>query len=270
MNSINLHKPICFFDLETTGVNVAMDKIVEISILKVLPEGGTEIKTQRINPGVPIPEVTSRIHGIYDADVKDAPSFKDVAHSLAKFMENCDLAGYNSNKFDIPLLVEEFLRVDIDFDIKNRHFVDVQNIFHYMEPRNLSAAYKFYCEKDIINAHSAEADVKATYEIFLAQLKRYENKELEDPKGNKFIPVQNNISHLSALTTKTKNVDLAGRIIYNEKGIEIFNFGKHKDKPVAEVFAKEPSYYDWMMKGDFPLYTKKVLTQLRLKQKNTK
>jgi DNA polymerase-3 subunit epsilon len=265
--NLNLTKPLAFFDLETTGINVGSDRIVEISIVRVNIDNTTDILTKKVNPTIPIPEFTSKIHGIYDKDVVDCPTFKELAPQLAQFLTNCDLAGFNSNKFDVPVLVEEFLRADIDFDLRNRKLIDVQNIFHTMEPRNLTAAYKFYCEKPLINAHSAEADTIATYEIFKAQLDRYQDTELEDDKGNKFKPVKNDMAVLSALTTRTKNADLAGRIVFNDNNIEVFNFGKHKDKPVTEVFTKEPSYYNWMMQGDFPLYTKKIITQIRLSMK---
>lgn len=264
---LNLNKPLAFFDLETTGVNVGSDRIVEISIVRVNIDNSTDILTKKVNPTIPIPLCTSKIHGIYDKDVIDCPKFKELAPQLYQFLNNCDLAGFNSNKFDVPVLVEEFLRADIDFDLKNRKLIDVQNIFHFMEPRNLTAAYKFYCDKPLENAHSAEADTIATYEIFKAQLERYQNTELTDEKGNKFIPVKNDMNVLSNLTARTKNVDLAGRIVYNDNNIEVFNFGKHKDKSVKEVFKKEPSYYSWMMQGDFPLYTKKIITQIRLSMK---
>lgn len=265
MIKLNLTRPIAFFDLETTGVNVASDRIVEISILKISPDGTKEIKTKRINPTIPIPIQSSEIHGIYDADVANEPTFKGIAKSLSEFLKNCDLAGYNSNKFDIPILVEEFLRAEVDFDISKRKFVDVQNIFHQMEQRTLKAAYKFYCGKEIINAHSAQADIEATYEIFLAQLDKYEGVEFEDRKGNKTVPVKNDITALHEFTNMNKNADLAGRIIFNEKGIEVFNFGKHSGKSVEQVLKEEPSYYAWMMNGDFPLYTKKVLTDIKLR-----
>ncbi|MBL7889626.1 MAG: ribonuclease H-like domain-containing protein [Bacteroidetes bacterium] len=263
--NLNLSKPIAFFDLETTGVNVASDRIVEISILKVMPDGTKEIKTKRINPTIPIPLQSSEVHGIYDKDVENEPTFKAIAKSLADFLKDCDLAGYNSNKFDIPVLVEEFLRADVDFDLKNRRFVDVQNIFHQMEQRTLKAAYKFYCGKDIKNAHSAQADIEATYEVFLAQLERYDGVEIEDKKGNKIVPVKNDIKALHEFTNINKNADLAGRIVFNENGVEVFNFGKHMGKPVEQVLKEEPSYYAWMMNGDFPLYTKKVLTEIKLR-----
>lgn len=265
--NIKLNKPLIFLDIEATGLNVSSDRIVEISLLKLKTDYSTEIKNARVNPGIPIPIKVSKIHGIYDADVKELPLFKDVAGELLRFIGNADLAGYNSNKFDIPILAEEFLRADFDFDLTQRKLVDVQNIFHFMEPRNLSAAYRFYCQKPLVQAHSAEADSLATFEIFKAQLQKYEFTEMEDEHGNLYKPVVNDISKLSELSQKNKNADLAGRIVYNEDGVEVFSFGKHKDKSVAEVFKKEPSYYSWMMNGDFPLYTKKVITSIRLKMK---
>lgn len=264
---INLTKPLVFLDIEATGLNIASDRIVEISLLKLNVDNSTETKTERMNPEIPIPAEVSKIHGIYDKDVVDAPTFKRIAPALLGFIGNADLAGYNSNKFDIPLLAEEFLRAEVDFDLDGRRLLDVQNIFHFMEPRNLSAAYRFYCNKSLENAHTAQADTMATYEVFKAQLEKYEHTQIEDEKGNLYAPIVNNISKLSELTSKSKNADLAGRIIFNNKGQEVFAFGKHKDKPVAEVFAKEPSYYAWIMQGDFPLYTKKVITKIRLKMK---
>jgi DNA polymerase-3 subunit epsilon len=198
-------------------------------------------------------------------NIANEPTFKGIAKSLSDFLKNCDLAGYNSNKFDIPILVEEFLRAEVEFDISKRRFVDVQNIFHQMEQRTLRAAYKFYCGKDIINAHSAQADIEATYEVFLAQLEKYDGVEFEDKKGNKLFPVKNDIQALHDFTNINKNADLAGRIIFNDKGLEVFNFGKHTGKPVEQVLKEEPSYYAWMMNGDFPLYTKKVLTDIKLR-----
>jgi DNA polymerase-3 subunit epsilon len=254
---ITLNKPLAFFDIETTGLNISTDRIVEISILKLLPDGTKQTKTIRINPEIPIPKEVSDIHGITNEMVKDCPTFKQAAAELANFFEHSDLAGYNSNRFDIPFLVEEFMRADIDFEMKNRRLVDVQNIFHKMEQRTLAAAYKFYCKKELINAHSAEADITATYEILEAQLERYSDK------------IKNDVSYLHNFTSQSRNVDLAGRIVYNGKGEEVFNFGKHTGKSVTEVFQKEPSYYDWMMKGDFPLYTKKIITAIRLRAKNT-
>lgn len=264
---IKLHKPLIFLDIEATGLSIGSDRIVEISLLKLNPDNSTQAMTERINPEIPIPETVSKIHGIYEKDILHAPTFKQIAPALLRFMGNSDFAGYNSNKYDIPLLAEEFLRAEVDFDLEGRKLVDVQNIFHFMEPRNLSAAYRFYCNKPLENAHSAEADVMATFEIFKAQLQKYEETELEDEKGNRYRPVVNDISKLSELSAKSKNADLAGRIVYNEKGEEVFSFGKHKDKTVVDVFTKEPSYYSWMMNGDFPLYTKKIITKIRLRMK---
>lgn len=256
---LNLKRPLAFFDLEATGINVASDRIVEISILKALPNGEEEIKTLKIKPLIPIPLESSLIHGIYDEDIKDAPTFKDVANDIVEFLADADLAGYNSNKFDIPMLMEEFLRVGINFDIENRKFVDVQNIFHQMEQRTLKAAYKFYCGKDIINAHSAEADIKATYEVLLAQIEKYEGKDWESKKGEITQPVKNDVEALHIFTNLNKPVDFAGRMVYNDDDQPVFNFGKHKGKTVFQVFDEEPSYYAWMMNGDFPLYTKNRL-----------
>ena len=249
---LKLKRPIVFLDLETTGVDPAKDRIVEISLVKVQPDGSKEVKTRRINPGMPIPPESTAIHGIADDDVKDEPRFEQIAKSLAAYMEGCDLAGYNSNRFDIPVLAEEFLRAGVDVDLKKRRFIDVQNIFHKMEQRTLVAAYKFYCDKDLTNAHSAEADTLATYEVLKAQLDRYDNLE-------------NDIDFLAEFSTRNESADYAGRILYNEKGEEVFGFGKHKGRCVAEIFESEPSYYNWMMNGDFPLYTKKVITEIRLR-----
>jgi len=263
--SLKLSHPIAFFDLETTGVLVGSDRIVEICIIKIHPDRTEEVKSMRINPGIPIPPASSAIHGIYDDDVKDCPKFADVAQSLSLFLKNCDLGGYNSNKFDIPLLAEEFYRAGVDFDVTNRKFVDVQNIFHKMEPRTLRAAYKFYCGKDIINAHSAEADIRATYEVLLAQLERYEGVEYDDGKGNISTPIVNDIEALHNFSFNTRNADLVGHIVYDDKGVEVFNFGKYKGKSVIEVFKKEPQYFDWMKKADFPLSTKKLLDVIMLR-----
>ncbi len=263
MIQLNLTRPIAFFDLETTGVNVSSDRIVEISILKILGNGTKEVKTKRINPGIPIPKQSSEIHGIYDNDVANEPTFKSIAKSLSTFLDDCDLGGYNSNRFDVPILVEEFMRAEVDFDLKNRRLIDVQNIFHLMEQRTLKAAYKFYCGKEIINAHSAQADIEATYEVFLSQLEKYDGVEYEDKKGNKFIPVKNDMQAIHDFTNMNNNADLAGRIIFNDKGVEVFNFGKHAGKPVEQVLRDEQSYYSWMMNGDFPLYTKRVLKEIK-------
>ncbi|HBS85097.1 MAG: DNA polymerase III subunit epsilon [Bacteroidetes bacterium GWF2_38_335] len=253
--NLQLKNPIAFIDLETTGINVAADRIVEICILKVMPNGHEEIKTFRINPTIPIPPKSTEIHGITDEDVKNEPTFKEVGKVIARMLEGCDLAGYNSNKFDFPLLAEEFIRAEIDFDMKKRKFIDVQVIFHKMEQRTLSAAYKFYCNKDHNDAHSAEADVKATWEILNAQLDKY--KELEK-----------DVVFLNEFSSQNKNVDFAGRIIYDENGVEVFNFGKYKGMSVTSIFDKDPGYYGWILNGDFPLYTKKIMTSIKLRGMN--
>ncbi|MEO8885355.1 MAG: exonuclease domain-containing protein [Mucilaginibacter sp.] len=259
---LNLKRPLAFFDLEATGVNVGADRIVEISIIKLHPDGLEEVKTWRVHPEMSIPLEASLIHGIYDEDIKDEPVFKNIAQSVAEFLGDSDLAGFNSNKFDIPMLMEEFLRAGVVFDLDKRHFVDVQNIFHQMEQRTLKAAYQFYCDKQIVNAHSAEADTRATMEVLLAQIARYENQEWEDKKGNRSIPVVNDVEGLHKFTNINRPVDFAGRMAYNEQGEEVFNFGKHKGKRVEDVLSVEPSYYSWMMQGDFPLYTKRKLEEI--------
>jgi DNA polymerase-3 subunit epsilon len=258
-------KPIIFLDLETTGINIANDRIIEISLLKIHPDGRQEIRTERINPTIPIPAVSTAIHGITDEDVKDCPTFAQQAPGYNQFIGNADLAGYNAIKFDFPLLVEEFLRVNIDFDLRTRKLVDVQNIFHKMEQRTLSAAYQFYCSKELVNAHSAEGDTIATYEIMKAQIDRYKDASFKDKNGKITQPIQNNISALSEFSYYNQNADLVGQIIFNQQNQEVFNFGKHKGKTVVEVFKIEPAYYDWMMKADFPLSTKKVITEIKLR-----
>ena len=262
---LKLNKPFAVFDIETTGLNIGTDRIVEICIVRDNVDGSQDIKTMRINPTIPIPAVVTEIHGITDEDVKDCPTFAQVANQLNQFLDNCDLGGYNSNKYDVPLLVEEFLRAGIEFNLSGRRFVDVQNIFHRMEPRNLKAAYKFYCKKDIINAHSAEADTLATHDVLLSQLDMYQDVEYTDGNGKTIVPIVNDIQALHDFSFNSNNVDLVGHIVFNNKNIEVFNFGKHKGKPVEEVFQKEPSYYDWMMKADFPLSTKKVLNAIKLR-----
>ncbi len=252
------------FDLEATGTKISEDRIVEIALIKLMPDGSVEEKSRRINPTIPIPIESSLIHGIYDEDVKEEPSFKQIGKSLADFLNGCDLAGFNIIKFDVPLLVEEFLRANIDFDIDNRKLIDAQKIFHLMEKRNLSAAYRFYCNKELVDAHSAAADTQATYEVLVSQIERYEGEEVVDLLGKKMGVIGNDMNQLHELTN-SKMVDLAGRMVYNDEGKEIFNFGKHKGKPVSQVLADEPSFYDWMMKGDFPLDTKRKLTQIRLR-----
>ncbi|MBQ8770608.1 MAG: ribonuclease H-like domain-containing protein [Bacteroidaceae bacterium] len=251
---LNLKNPLVFFDLETTGTNINSDRIVEICYLKVYPNGNEESKTLRINPEMHIPEDSSAIHGIYDEDVKDCPTFKDVAKKIATDIEGCDLAGFNSNRFDIPVLAEEFLRAGIDIDLMKRKFVDVQVIYHKLEQRTLSAAYKFYCNKNLEDAHTAEADTRATYEVLKAQLDRYPDT------------LENDIAFLSNYSCFNKNVDFAGRIVYNDQGVEVFNFGKYKGMPVKEILLKDPGYYSWIMQGDFTLNTKNVLTKIRLRE----
>jgi DNA polymerase-3 subunit epsilon len=263
-HQLKLKKPLAFFDLETTGIQIQKDRIVEIAIAKANIDGSVEVKTRRINPGIPIPLEASLVHGIYDDDVKDEPSFRQVARSLAQFLEGCDLAGFNSNKFDVPMLVEEFLRNEVDFDVKNRKLIDAQRIYHLMEPRNLSAAYKFYCQKDLENAHSAEADVLATLEVLNAQVQYYADRALVDKEGKEYFPIQNDMTVLSELTSNNL-VDFAGRMVYNKDRVPVFNFGKHLGRPVAEVLKAEPSYYDWIMKGEFPMDTKRKLTEIKLK-----
>ncbi len=249
---LNLKKPLVVLDLETTGVNIALDRIVEFSALKVSSGGHEEWLTMRLNPGIPISPEATRVHGISDADVANEPHFRDVARKIASFLEGCDLAGFNSMKFDIPILCEEFLRVNVDFNPARHRYVDVQVIFHKKEQRTLSAAYKFYCNLELENAHSSKADTAATYEILKAQLDRYPDLE-------------NDIEKLSAFSAFNNNADLAGRIVFNEQGQEVFNFGKHKGKPVELVFKEEPSYYSWMMNGDFPLNTKQVITAIKVR-----
>lgn len=251
---LNLKNPLVFFDLETTGTNINSDRIVEICYLKVYPNGNEESKTLRINPGIHIPEESSAIHGIYDEDVKECPTFKDVAKKIAADIEGCDLAGFNSNRFDIPVLAEEFLRADVDIDLMKRKFVDVQVIYHKLEQRTLSAAYKFYCNKNLEDAHTAEADTRATYEVLKAQLDRYPET------------LENDVTFLSNYSSFNKNVDFAGRLVYNDQGIEVFNFGKYKGISVKEVLQKDPGYYSWIMQGDFTLNTKNILTKIRLRE----
>lgn len=261
---LKLKNPLVVFDLETTGINIANDRIVEMALIKISPDGSVEEKLRRIHPTIPIPIESSLIHGIYDEDVKDEPTFKQVAKSLATWLEGCDLAGFNILKFDVPMLVEEFLRADVDFEISNKKLIDAQKIFHMMEKRNLTAAYKFYCGKDLINAHSALADTQATYEVLLSQIEKYEGMEMTDLGGESLGIIKNDMAVIHNMTNG-KMVDLAGRMAINNDGVEIFNFGKHKGKPVSEVLKSEPSFYDWLMKGDFPLDTKRKLTQIRLR-----
>lgn len=253
---LNLKNPLVFFDLETTGINITNDRIVEISLLKVYPNGKEELKTRRVNPEMPIPPQSTAIHGITDEDVKDCPTFKQIARSFVEILEGCDIAGFNSSRFDVPMLSEELLRAGIDFDMSKRKFIDVQIIFHRKEPRTLEAAYKFYCDKVLNNAHSAEVDTIATYEVLKSQLDKYPD-------------LVNDVDALSKeFSSFNNNVDFAGRMVYDENGVELFNFGKHKGKPVAKVLLNEPSYYSWILDGDFPLNTKQALTKIRLREMN--
>jgi DNA polymerase-3 subunit epsilon len=244
--NFELTQPICFFDLETTGTNIAKDRIVEISIIRVEPDGKEIVKTWRVNPEIPIPLEASKIHGIYDKDVENEPTFKEISQEIYEMIYDADLAGFNSNRFDVPLLAEELLRAGLDFDLKTNHLIDIQNIFHKMEPRNLSAAYRFYCNGDLTDAHSAEADTRATYEIFKAQIEKYSDL----PK---------NMEALSRFSSYFKSVDFQGRIIYNENNEEVINFGKYKGQKVIDVLQKDKGYFGWIMRADFPLYTKKVI-----------
>ena len=255
--NLNLSKPICFFDLETTGINISKDRVVEISILKIFPDGKEESKTWRVNPEMSIPAEVTAIHGISNEDVADKPTFKELANEINAVIKDSDLGGFNSNRFDIPLLAEEMLRAEIDFDMKNRLAVDVQTIFHKMEQRTLVAAYKFYCNKDLTDAHSAEADTNATFEVLKAQLDRYDSLE-------------NDTKFLAEFSSRRKFADFAGFIIYNKKNEECFSFGKHKNKRVIDVLNEEPGYFGWLLNADFPLYTKKVLTAIKLRAFNNK
>jgi DNA polymerase-3 subunit epsilon len=266
---LNLTKPLAFFDLETTGTNISNDRIVEIAVVKVMPNQEISTKSSRINPTIPIPLESSMIHGIYDKDVAGCPTFAEVAHSFAQFLQGCDLAGFNHVKFDIPLLMEEFYRAKVDFDLNNRRLVDAQKIFHMMEPRTLSAAYRFYCNKELDGAHNAEKDTMATYEVLKAQVIRYEGVRIKDAKGRESEPVKNDMAALHALSVDHL-VDLAGRMVYNEKREEIFNFGKYKGQRVEDILKKDPGYYDWMMNGDFAIDTKKKLTEIKLRGFNNK
>ncbi len=249
---LKLTRPLIFFDIESTGLSISTDRIVELCFIKVHPNGNEEAQTLRFNPLIPISPEASEVTGITNEDVKDCPTFKEKAAELSKIFSGCDIAGYNSNTFDVPLLVEEFLRAGVDFDINKAKLVDVQSIFFKREPRNLTAAYKFYCDKDLENAHSALADTRATYEVLLSQLERY-----PDLSGD--------VNFLSDYTRRNDNVDLAGRIVYNAQRQEVFNFGKYRGRPVVEVLQQDPGFYAWMMQGDFTQNTKQVLTKLRLR-----
>jgi len=260
--NLSLLRPLVFFDVETTGLNIGKDKIIELALLKINPDGSEIEKVWRFNPEIPISKEAEAVHGICNADLKKEPLFSEKADEILEFLENCDLAGYNSNKFDLPLLVEEFLRIEKDFDLKDRQCIDVQNIFHKMEPRNLKAAYRFYCQKELIDAHQALADSRATFEILKGQMVKYMGKTYEDTKTGKITIFYNDVKALSDFSREHRTVDFAGHIVFNENDEEVFNFGKYKGVPVKKVFVLEPPYYDWMMKADFPLYTKKIITRI--------
>jgi DNA polymerase-3 subunit epsilon len=246
---LQLTRPIAFIDLETTGVSLSTDRIIEIAVIKLLPDGTRQVKRKLLKPQIPIPKSSTDIHGITEEMVKDAPTFKQVANEIKMFIEGCDLGGYNSNRFDIPILMEEFLRVGMDVDLSKRKMIDVQHIFYTMEPRTLSAAYKFFCEKELVDAHSAEADISATIDVFMAQLKKYQH-------------LGATVESILEVIGEEKIVDYARRFGFDDKGVEIFNFGKYKGRTVADVLKAEPQYYDWMMRGDFPLHTKQKLTEI--------
>jgi DNA polymerase-3 subunit epsilon len=261
---LNLRNPICFFDLESTGINITHDRIIEIAVIKVMPNGEVHRKSNLLNPGIPIPPESSVFHGIHDEDVKDKPTFKEVAKEYARFMEGADLSGFSILKMDVPMLVEEFLRAGVDFDYGRKKIIDAQKIFHLMEKRTLGAAYRFYINKELQESHTAEADAEASMEVLVAQVEKYDGQDVTDISGKKLGEIKNDMEVLSKLISADM-VDLAGRMIKNDKGEELFNFGKHKNKKVTTVFKEEPAYYDWMMNGDFPQDTKRKLTEIKLR-----
>lgn len=260
---LNLKIPLCFFDLETTGTTITVDRIVEIAVIKLMPNGEVIEKSNLVNPTIPIPAESTAVHGITNEDVAGMPTFKELAKDYARFFEGADLSGFSIINFDVPMLVEEFLRAGVDFDYSRKRILDSQRIFHLMEKRNLSAAYKFYCDKTLEDSHTAEADTRASMEVLLAQVARYENQEVTDTMGNKIGVLKNDPDDLHKLTA-SKMIDLAGRMQLNQQGEPIFNFGKHRGKKVLAVLKEEPAYYDWMMNGDFPLDTKRRLTEIKL------
>jgi DNA polymerase III subunit epsilon len=273
---LHLERPLAIFDLETTGTDIAKDRIVEIAIVKLMPDGqvhsmpamkGPEHRFL-INPTIPIAPEASMVHGITNEMVQAAPTFDEVAPKLFRFLFDCDLGGFNSNRFDIPLLAEEFLRAGIDFSLEGRNLIDVQVIFHLMEPRTLKAAYRFYCDKSLDDAHEALPDALATYEILEAMIDRYEGREVEDGKGNLYVPVKNDMKHIHALSERRKRADLAGHLVYNDQDVVVFNFGKYKGMPVTEILARDAGYFSWMQNAEFPLYTKKVLDDIRRSMKS--
>ena len=261
---LNLRNPLCFFDLETTGINITRDRIIEIAVIKVMPNGEVIRKSNLLNPTIPIPPESSAIHGLHDEDVKDKPTFKDVAKDYARFFEGADLAGFAIMKFDVPMLVEEFLRNGVEFDYGRKKIIDAQKIFHLMEKRTLSAAYQFYLKKEMMDSHTAEADTEASMEVLLAQIERYIGMEVTDGLDKKIGEIKNDMEALSKITS-VNQVDLGGRMVFNNKGQEVFNFGKHKNRVVTEVLQQEPAYYEWVMNGDFSLDTKRKLTEIKLR-----
>ncbi len=265
---LNLKRPLVFFDLETTGINVTRDRIIEAAFIKVNPDGSEEEKHFLLNPKMPIPPESSAVHGIYDKDIHDKPTFEEVAPELLEFLKGCDLGGYNLLKFDIPVLIEEFIREDFEYNIDNIEIVDSQAIFYMMEPRTLSGAYRFYCDKDLKDAHSALADTRATLEVYKGQIEKYEGVKIEKD-GKEIEPVKNDVSHIHNYTANNFP-DLAGRLTYTPQGEIALNFGKYKGKPVSWVFDREPGYYDWMMNGDFPTQTKRVITRIKLQKLSNK
>jgi len=261
---LNLRNPLCFFDLETTGTNITRDRIIEIAVIKMMPNGEILRKSNLLNPTIPIPPESSAIHGLRDEDVKDKPTFKDVAKDYARFFEGADLAGFAIMKFDVPMLVEEFLRNGVEFDYGRKKVIDAQKIFHLMEKRTLSAAYQFYLKKEMMDSHTAEADTEASMEVLLAQVERYLDMEVTDGLDKKVGEIKNDMEALSKITSNNQ-VDLGARMVFNEKGQEVFNFGKHKNRIVTQVLEQEPSYYEWVMNGDFSLDTKRKLTEIKLR-----
>lgn len=262
---LNLRVPLCFFDLETTGTNPSQDRIIEIAVIRLNPNGEIQRKHDLVNPGLPVPPESTAVHGISNEDLADKPSFRELAKDYVRFLEGCDLSGFNILKFDLPLLVEEFLRAEVDFDYSRRRIIDSQRIFHLMEKRTLAAAVQFYCGRNLQDAHSADADAQAAMDVLISQVERYENQPVTDPMGKKIGTVANDMNLLGELSNSGV-VDLAGRMIRSEKGDIIFNFGKHRMRPVLQVLREEPSYYDWMMNGDFALDTKRKLTEIKLSQ----
>jgi DNA polymerase-3 subunit epsilon len=271
IKNLKLKRPLVIFDLETTGVKIGTDRIVELALIKINPDGSVNRKPEKdghehralINPEMPIPLEASMVHGVYDKDVADTHTFGQIAPALAKFLFNCDLGGFNSNRFDVPMLAEEFLRVGVDFGLEGRNLIDVQNIFHKMEQRTLKAAYKFYCEKELEGAHEAMPDTSATLEVLVAQLEKYKDTQFVDGKGDTIGPVPNTMDALHQFCERSKNADLVGMFIFDEEGKVLFNFGKYKGQVAKEILDRDPGYYGWMMNGDFPRYTKRILRQIK-------